>query len=233
MRGEANARKKIIETLKDLWDRGHMNTTGVSISIRLEDNRILVDQTGTGFRRAQVTEGDLLLIDLDGNLIEPAPNSPEKRAPVNTVVHLAYYRENLKARACIHVHAPYSQVFACRGESIEPYILQSEILGIVPCIQVDDRKLKEKFFSENLRVAVPTGLHARPDVYYVMREVADITAASLRPRNDEMDKHGLAVTHYQHGIFVFGRNIDESFDNLERVEANARTIILSRMMDRK
>jgi ribulose-5-phosphate 4-epimerase/fuculose-1-phosphate aldolase len=233
MLNEVEARKKIIEILKDLWDRGHMNTTGVSISIRLDENRILVDQTGTGFRKARVTEGDLLIIDLEGGLIEPAPNTPEKRAPVNTAVHLAYYKVNPKAQACIHVHAPYSQVFACRGESIEPYTLQSTILGVVPCIQVDDAKYKEKFCRENVQIEVPTGLHARPDVYYVMREVASITASSLEPRNAELEKHGLAVMHYQHGIFVFGRNIDESFDNLERIEANARTIIMSRMMDKK
>jgi len=45
-----------------------------------------------------------------------------------------------------------------------------------------------------------------------------------------MERHGLAITHYQHGIFVFGRNIWEAFDNLERVEANARAIIFSKLL---
>lgn len=230
MTSESEARQKMEEILHDLWDRGHVNTTGVSISIRLDDGNILVDQTGTGFRKCRVTTGDFLVIDLDGNLIRPAPNTPQKLAPVNTAIHLAYYKVNPLAMACIHAHAPYSQVFACRNETIKPFILQSQILGEVLCIDVDDAELKKEYREQKPVITVPSGLHARPDVWYVMKEVATLTARALEPRNHEMEKHGLAVTHYQHGIFVFGRNIDEAFDNLERVEANARTIILSRTM---
>jgi ribulose-5-phosphate 4-epimerase/fuculose-1-phosphate aldolase len=230
MISESEARQKMNEILKDLWDRGHVNTTGVSISVRLADGNILVDQTGTGFRKCRVTTGDFLVIDLNGNLVSPAPNTPQKLAPVNTAVHLAYYRVNELARACIHAHAPYSQVFACRGETINPYTLQSQILGEVICINVDDAELKKEYNEHIPDITVPSGLHARPDVWYVMKEVATLTARALEPRNHEMEKHGLAVTHYQHGIFVFGRNLDEAFDNLERVEANARTIILSQAM---
>jgi ribulose-5-phosphate 4-epimerase/fuculose-1-phosphate aldolase len=63
-----------------------------------------------------------------------------------------------------------------------------------------------------------------------MEKVAQKIATTLKPRNLEMEKHGLAATHYQHGIFVFGRNINEAFDNLERIEANARAIILSKSL---
>ena len=230
MTSEPEARGKMKEVLHDLWERGHVNTTGVSISIRLDDMNILVDQTGTGFRKCKVTIGDFLVIDLDGNLVRPAPNTPQKLAPVNTAIHLAYYKMNPLAKACIHTHAPYSQVFACRSETISPYTLQSQILGNVLCINVDDAKLKKEYWEQKPNIEVPSGLHARPDVWYVMKEVAVLTAKALEPRNHEMEKHGLAVTHYQHGIFVFGRNPDEAFDNLERIEANARTIILSRAM---
>lgn len=49
----------------------------------------------------------------------------------------------------------------------------------------------------------------------------------LEPRRKELEKHGLAVTHYQHGILVFGRSLGETFDNLERAEANARALLLA------
>ncbi|MBI5405744.1 class II aldolase/adducin family protein [Candidatus Kaiserbacteria bacterium] len=229
MMSETEARQKMEEILHDLWDRGHANTTGVSVSIRLDDGNILVDQTGAGFRKCRVAAGDFLIIDLNGNLVRPAPLIPQKLAPVNTGVHLAYYKNPL-AQACIHAHAPYSQVFACRGETINPYTLQSQILGEVLCIHADDADLKKEYRERKPFIEVPSGLHARPDVWYVMQKVAELTAKALEPRNHEMEKHGLAITHYQHGIFVFGRNLDEAFDNLERVEANARTIIFSRMM---
>lgn len=224
---EAAGRAKIIEIVGDLWDRGHANTTGVSISCRLDDGTILVDQTGTGFRKCRVSENDLLVMDLNCDLVAVAPASPEKKAPVNTAVHAAYYRNNPLAQACIHCHAPYSQVFACRNESIFPYTLQSNIMGEVPCVNVDDAILKKEYADLVPVVVVPSGLHARPDVYYVMQKVAEKTVEALRGREQELAKHGLAVTHFRHGIFVFARNLDEAFDNLERVEANARVRLLS------
>lgn len=227
MRTENEIRSEIVEILGYMWDRGHANTTGVSISERADGDRIIVDQSGTGFRRCKITEDDLLVIDIEGNLLEDAPNGSHRRAPANVVIHTEYYKSNPLARACVHCHAPYTQVFSCEKKDIHPYTLQSMIMGVIPCVVVDDGKLKSEFHHKKISLSVPSGLHDRPDVFYVMREAAKSVVNILTPRNDEMKIHGLAVTHYQHGIFVFGRNLGESFDNLERAEANARAILLS------
>lgn len=230
MRTENEIRVDIVEILQELWKKGHVNSTGVSISERLDDHSFIVDQSGTGFRRCRVGVGDLLVVDNNGALISDAPNGSLRKAPVNTIVHAEYYKANPLARACIHCHAPYSQVFACLNLPINPFTLQSRILGEVPCVFLDDEKLKKEFFEQKILCEVPTGLHSRPDVYYVMSQVAQKISSVLSVRNKEMEKHGLAVTHYQHGIFVFGRNLNEAFDNLERVEANARAIIFSKLL---
>lgn len=227
MRTENEIRSEIVEILGCMWERGHANTTGVSISERSDGNRIIVDQSGTGFRRCKITVDDLLVIDTEASLLEDAPNGSARRAPANVVIHTEYYKANPLARACVHCHAPYTQVFACAKKAIPPRTLQSMIMGNVPCVVVDDGELKAKFHRENVQVSVPSGLHDRPDVFYVMREVARGVVEALTPRNNEMKSHGLAVTHYQHGVFVFGRNLGEAFDNLERAEANARVILLS------
>lgn len=230
---EKQSREDIVKILKLLWERGHANTTGVSISERLSDNRIIVDQSGTGFRQCDISEDDLLVIDINSGLVEDAPNGAKRKAPVNVIIHTEYYKANPLARACIHCHAPYSQVFACENLPIQPYTLQSLILGNVDCIDIDDSLMKLEYHEKNIEVQVPSGLHERKDVYYVMKAVADKVVTNLSPRNNEMEKHGLAITHYQHGIFVFGRNIWESFDNLERVEANAKIKILSNLLKSK
>jgi len=227
MRTEQESRSEMVDILKCMWDRGHANTTGVSISERLGE-RIIVDQSGTGFRRCRITINDLLVINEACHLVEDAPNGSFRRAPTNVIIHTEYYKENLLAQACIHCHAPYTQVFACESRDIPPYTLQSKIMGEIPCIQVDDGALKEQFRQSQKSLIVPSGLHQRPDVFYVMSQVARKTIETLRPRNEEMKSHGLAVTHYQHGIFVWGRSLAEAFDNLERAEANARAIILSK-----
>jgi|CXWL01.1.fsa_nt_gi ribulose-5-phosphate 4-epimerase/fuculose-1-phosphate aldolase len=227
MHEEREIRSEIVEVLRCMWERGYANTTGVSISVRADGDRIIVDQSGTGFRRCKVTEGDLLVINLEGDLLEDAPNGARRRAPANVIIHTEYYKANPLARACVHCHAPYTQVFSCEKRDIHPYTLQSVIMGVIPCIVVDDGEYKEKFRRENISLSVPSGLHNRPDVFYVMREVANRVVDVLKPRDDEMKIHGLAITHFQHGIFVFGRNLGEAFDNLERAEANARAILLS------
>lgn len=230
MRREKEIRSEIVEVLRCVWDRGHANTTGVSISERADGDRIIVDQSGTGFRRCRITEDDLLVINSEADMLEDAPNGSHRRAPANVIIHTEYYKANPLAKACIHCHAPYTQVFSCEKKDIHPYTLQSMIMGVIPCIVVSDRELKEEFHRKNVSLSVPSGLHNRPDVFYVMREVAMGVVNALEPRNDEMKIHGLAVTHYQHGIFVFGRNLGEAFDNLERAEANARAILLSRAL---
>ncbi len=227
MRDEREIRSEIVETLRCMWNQGHANTTGVSISERTDEDRIIVDQSGTGFRHCKIIEDDLLVIDSEGNLLEDAPSGSHRRAPANVIIHTEYYKVNPLARACVHCHAPYTQVFSCEKRDIPPYTLQSMIMGVIPCIVVDDKELKEEFHRKNISLQVPSGLHNRPDVFYVMREVARRVVIALKSRNDEMKVHGLAITHYQHGIFVFGRSMGEAFENLERAEANARAILLS------
>ncbi len=217
----------MVEILRYMWDRGHANTTGVSISERSSDDRIVVDQSGTGFKKCRITVDDLLVIDHECKLIEDAPNGSNRKAPVNVVIQTEYYKVNPLALACVHCHAPYTQVFACEGKAIPPYTLQALLMGEVPCVMSDDRAHKRDYHDRGLQLTVPTGLHDRADVYYAMLQVAKGVTTVLEPRRKELEKHGLAVTHYQHGIFVFGRSLGEAFDNLERAEANARALLLA------
>ena len=226
-REESTIRTEMVEILRYMWDRGHANTTGVSISERSSNNRIVVDQSGTGFTRCRATEDDLLVIDPDCRLVEDAPNGAHRKAPVNVVIQTEYYKVNPLARACVHCHAPYTQVFACEGKAIPPYTLQALLMGEIPCVMSDDRVHKQEYHERKLKLTVPTGLHDRPDVYYAMLQVAKGVVTVLEPRRTELEKHGLAATHYQHGIFVFGRSMGKAFDNLERAEANARALLLA------
>lgn len=43
-------RAEMVEVLRYMWDRGHANTTGVSISERSSDDRIVVDQVRHRFQ---------------------------------------------------------------------------------------------------------------------------------------------------------------------------------------
>lgn len=225
-----NYGRSICELTKECWDRGLSDSTGFSISQRIPNtNFILVDKSGTGFRRNKINSNDLLLIDLDGNLLFQ-PNAANPRlAPVNVVIHLAGYKSS-DALGCIHWHDPFTNSFACYNRPIYPLTLQSKLIGDVLCINIDDRKEKKIMKKNKFCINVPSGLYARPDVYFVMDKVGIEVGKILSRRNEEFQRHGIAITHFEHGLFVFGRSVEEAFENGYRTFRNAQTIIYSQML---
>jgi ribulose-5-phosphate 4-epimerase/fuculose-1-phosphate aldolase len=226
--------KVICEIARECWDLGLSDSTGFSISQVIPGtDLVLVDKSGTGFRRNKITPDDLLLIDLDGNLVYQ-PNADNPRvAPVNVAIHLAGYKKSA-ARGCIHWHDPYTNAFAAQGMTIHPFTLQSKLIGDVPCVMVDDRKAKQAYEKDKEegsgRLIVPDGLHCRSDVYAVMSQVGDEIGAVLEKRNSEFARHGVVITHFEHGLFAFGRHVEEAFENAYRSVRNAQAIIASQSL---
>ena len=220
----------ICELARECWDLGLSDSTGFSISqIIPGTDMILVDKSGTGFRRNKIEPNDLLLINREGELLyQPSTNNPHM-APVNVVIHLSGYARS-RAEGCIHWHDPYTNAFSCYGKTIHPLTLQSKLIGDIPCVLLDDRKEKEKLKNLHDEIKVPSGFHVRPDVYFVMKQVGDAVGDILDEREKEFDRHGIVVTHYEHGLFSFGRSVEEAFENAYRSVRNAKTIIYSRAL---
>ena len=223
--------RTICEIAQECWTLQLSDSTGFSISQVIPDTDIvLVDKSGTGFRRNKITPEDLLLINMEGELLyQPNINNP-RLAPVNTVIHLEGYKSS-DAKGCIHWHDPYTNAFACYGKTIHPLTLQSKLLGDVPCVVVDDRKQKKIASEKGILPEVPSGFHCRPDVYFVMNQVGREVGSVLQQRNTEFERHGISVTHYEHGLFAFGRSVEEAFENGYRTVRNAQTIIYSRLLN--
>jgi ribulose-5-phosphate 4-epimerase/fuculose-1-phosphate aldolase len=220
----------ICELARECWELGLSDSTGFSISqIIPGTNIVLTDKSGTGFRRNKITPDDLILISLDGQFLYKPDDSNPRKAPVNVEVHLEGYR-NSDAKGCIHWHDPYTNAFSSYGKTIHPLTLQSKLIGDVPCIMVDDRKQKSTRLKKSAELEVPSGFHARTDVYFVMKQVGEEAAKILSTRNKEFERHGIVVHHYEHGLFSFGRSVEEAFENGYRSVRNAQTIIFSRSL---
>ncbi|MFO0704657.1 MAG: class II aldolase/adducin family protein [Candidatus Andersenbacteria bacterium] len=220
----------ICDLTRECWERGISDSTGFSISQKIPNtDLVLVDKSGTGFRRNRIEPRDLLLISTDGELLyRPTAKNP-RLAPVNVAIHLEGYRASA-AQGCIHWHDPFTNAFACYGKTIHPLTLQSKLIGDVPCVIVDDREQKRIAKRKKESPKVPSGLHARSDVYFVMKQVGKAVGQILHERNSEFVRHGIAVTHYEHGLFTFGRSVEEAFENGYRAFRNAQTIIYSQML---
>ncbi len=68
------------------------------------------------------------------------------------------------------------------------------------------------------------------EFHFVMQQVGNKFGKILERRNEEFKRHGIVVTHFEHGLFSFGRHIEEAFDNGYRAVRNAQTIIYSRLL---
>jgi L-fuculose-phosphate aldolase len=72
----------------------------------------LVAVTPTGARLAQLTAGEVAIVDLDGGLVD-APLVPTSELPV----HLAIYR-HFDAGAVVHTHPPMATAVACVADEL-------------------------------------------------------------------------------------------------------------------
>ena len=73
----------------------------------------LVYITPSGMDYGAITEDDIIVADLAGNIVEG------KRKPsIETPLHISVYNTRPDVRAVIHTHAIHSNVFACIGEDI-------------------------------------------------------------------------------------------------------------------
>jgi ribulose-5-phosphate 4-epimerase/fuculose-1-phosphate aldolase len=93
-------------------------TPGVSgnMSARLPSgDRVIIK--ATGYSLGDMTEAETLLVDLDGAVIDAADAHPSKEM----YFHLAIYRRRPEVGAVIHLHPPYTLVFAAT-HSLPPYL---------------------------------------------------------------------------------------------------------------
>ncbi len=122
-----NAEKTIIRIGKALSDKGFVVANDGNLSIRLPYDRILI--TPTGVRKGEMTEKDLLLVDLEGNVLEGGlqPTSEIR-------MHLALYKHSPEIGAVCHAHPVFSTAFAVAGRALDvPLTCESVMnLGSVP-----------------------------------------------------------------------------------------------------
>jgi methylthioribulose-1-phosphate dehydratase len=94
-------RSDLIKAAHYFHQCGWMWGTAGNLSIRLEDNSFWI--TASGKAKGELTENDLLRLELDGTIAElPAP---DLKPSAETSIHQAIYALFPAARACYHVHS--------------------------------------------------------------------------------------------------------------------------------
>ena len=120
-------KETLIYVCRRLYDRGFVTATDGNVSCRLPNGNILA--TPTSLSKGMVEVGDLIEVDLEGNVINgnAKPSSEIK-------MHLLFYKERSDINAVVHAHPSYSTGFATAGiamdQTVFPEVLV--ILGSIP-----------------------------------------------------------------------------------------------------
>ncbi|GAB4312735.1 MAG: class II aldolase/adducin family protein [Candidatus Sumerlaeia bacterium] len=126
---EHEHREALCEIGRRVWQRGFVAANDGNFSVRLEHGRVLA--TPTLISKGFMAPEDLVIVDLDGNLIEG------RRRPTSELkVHLHAYRRRADVRAVVHAHPPHATAF-CIARRDVPRCVLPEIelfIGEIPLV---------------------------------------------------------------------------------------------------
>ena len=105
-------RKRVMLTAHQVFDTGLVQGTSGNVSARDEETG-LVAITPTGFPYDQITEDDIVIIDLDGN-VQEGRRKPSSETPMHTRV----YRDRSWVGGVVHTHSPFATTFSVLGQPI-------------------------------------------------------------------------------------------------------------------
>ncbi len=128
---ELNLRLAIVECGRIIYDRGLTVANDGNISIRLDDERVLI--TPAGLCKGRMEARDLLVLNLDGDLLE-SDSSRGLRPSSETPMHLEVYRQRPDVRAVLHAHPIFATTLTVAGLSLPVDMLPEVLLtmGEIP-----------------------------------------------------------------------------------------------------
>lgn len=120
-------RRDLVRFSKWLSRLGFTPGTSGNLSVRLDEQRLLV--TPTGASKYLLTGADIVVVDLQGRQL-----TGPKKVTSEISMHLAVYHHRDDVTAVIHSHPPIATAFACAGRALDEMLCQEAVmtLGIVP-----------------------------------------------------------------------------------------------------
>lgn len=184
-----SAKKKLVEICHKVYDKGFVAAYDGNLSVRTTKNTILI--TRSGVCKGDVTEKDLVEIDLEGKIL-----SGRSKISTEHKIHLLAYKKRKEVNAVVHCHPVYATAFALIGEGLDKHYLPEVFLT----------------FGK-----VPLCKYATPST--------DDVPKSLEPYMD----YSWAFLLQNHGAVTLGKNLDDAFFKMEKLEHAAKTILLARL----
>ena len=195
------ARELVAQVGKIMLERNLTDLAGGNISMRVND-KIAMSPSYAGTRKFwQLKPEDVLVLDLQGNLLE-GEGKISREAPVHLKLLNSFYPQG---QAVIHAHPRNIMVF-CAARQVIPPVLENTC----------------KFGEINLAEYARGGVHNR--------QLAENVYKALCGQENRMAGQAAAVMAPWHGLFAAGKDLYSVLDAVERIEVNARCIIMGKVL---
>ena len=123
------ARKALLKCVLRLYQKGLIQLNSGNVSVRVSDEHLVITPTGISYD--DMSEEDLVVIDLNGGAVE-GKYKPSSETPMHTTV----YKNIPDVKAIVHTHSPFALAFAAVGRSIP--VISTEGLAVRGPIPVAD-----------------------------------------------------------------------------------------------
>jgi L-fuculose-phosphate aldolase len=195
------ARELVAQVGKIMLERNLTDLAGGNISMRVDD-KIAMSPSYAGTRKFwQLKPEDVMVLDLQGNLLE-GDGKISREAPVHLNLLNSFYPQ---AKAVIHAHPRNIMVFCAARQAMPPVLEYTYKFGEIKLAEYARGGVQNKQLAEN--------------VYKV-----------LCGQEKRMAAQAAAVIVPWHGLFAAGKDLYSVLDAIERIEVNARCILMGRLL---
>jgi L-fuculose-phosphate aldolase len=139
---ESQLRAELVRFSHLVYERRLLVALDGNLSARLSDELVLM--TRAGCHKGLLTEDDLVVVDMAGELVR-GEGTPTSEA----ALHLACYRKRRDVHAVIHAHPPTCIAFTVAGVSMARCVLPEVVLtlGAVPTLEYETTGTKALAFQ--------------------------------------------------------------------------------------
>jgi L-fuculose-phosphate aldolase len=123
MPAERKHREEIVRYGRMLHDRAFVAAMDGNLSVRLDDDRILV--TPTCVSKGAMRPADMVVVDVEGKRV-----SGRRNVTSEIGMHLLIYRLRKDIRAIVHAHPPTATGFAAAGLALNEPLVCEVVIGL-------------------------------------------------------------------------------------------------------
>jgi len=148
---ESKIRLNIIKITKQISQSGYSRSSDGNISARVDEEHLLI--TPSGIYKASMRTKDLLLLDMDGNPLDPYTN---KKASSELFMHLEVYHQRPDIQAVIHAHPLYATALTLVGRAFPIDIVPESLIALGDVPTVPYATPGSQRLAENIRPFIRT-----------------------------------------------------------------------------